>query len=142
MGWFAGFGGAVLATWLGLLAAWPPARVVETGQSAAYPGLQPRAYSLSEPRVLAGAGEVLGELAGDSVTEGSGMVSALLRGPVGSLDAEVTVRVSANGAGGSLVFVRSALVRGRADFGQNARNIEQVLAVLERNLGVSGAGVE
>lgn len=131
--------GLLLASGLGLLAAWPPAAVVETGHSGAYPALQPRAYSLSEARVMAGAGESLSELVGGPVEAGSGAVSAVVEGPLGALDAEVTVRVLPNGAGGALVFVRSGLIRGRADFGQNARNIEAVFAVLERNLGVSSA---
>lgn len=130
---------------MALLTAWPPINVVETGATPEYPDIQPRAWSMSRDRVYAGALEVVDALDTFTLVDhdaAAGIVRAEALSRTGWWIDDVEIRVEANGAGGTLVFVRSASRVGRADFGQNARNIRAVLDALDENLGGATARSE
>jgi uncharacterized protein (DUF1499 family) len=122
-----------------LLSIWPPLNEVSTGETAAYPDLQPRDYRFSRERVLGAVHEVIvGWPAWREVsTQGEvGVVVATVTSPFGRAVSDVTVRVQANGDGGAIVFVRSTGRRGPGDFGRNARNVRRLLGGIDQNLGV------
>jgi hypothetical protein len=132
--------GVAAALTFGLMAAWPPLRSVETGATPEYPQLRPADYRFSRDRVFAGVLEVAATFPDVAITAteaSSGTVHLTWRGPVGALDSTVLVRVEQNGEAGAIVFVESTLVRGRADFGQNARVIRRLLAGLDDNLSLA-----
>jgi uncharacterized protein (DUF1499 family) len=117
---------------------WPRINVVETGRTPDYPDLVPRSYAAPPERVVEVAEATVSELPRWSL-QGSGS------GPAGfALQAErrtrvfrfvddVTIRVKPEGAG-SHVSVRSASRVGQWDFGQNARNVRELLAALDARL--------
>jgi uncharacterized protein (DUF1499 family) len=133
--WLAGL--AVVAVVVAAVS-WPRINVVETGRTPEYPDLVPRSYAAPPERVVAAVEAALAELPRWSL-QGSGS------GPAGfALHAEhrtrlfrfvddVTVRIAARGAG-SEVSVRSASRLGQWDFGQNARNVRELLAALDARL--------
>jgi uncharacterized protein (DUF1499 family) len=115
--------------------AWPRLNGVETGRTPEYPDLQPRSYVLSPQRVGQALKKVLRDRPGWTVV-GSG------EGPEGvALTAvhetrflpfkeDVTARIRRQG-GRTVVSVRSRSRIGKWDFGQNARNVRELLAALD-----------
>ena len=123
-----------------LLAVWPPINDVSTGETAQYPDVQPIAYRFSQPRVVAAAVESIEALERFDIVatdEATGVVEATATTRSGRFVDDVTVRVEANGEGGAIVFMRSRSRVGVGDLGQNARNIRQLQAQMNRNLGDS-----
>ena len=126
--------GAALA-----LVVWPRVADVETGRTPEYPDLQVREYSAGEAEVTRAVKLVVARLPRWSLL-GSGRgpagsaVTALHGSPVLPVKEEVTVKVQREG-GRSRVSVRSrSRWNSHVDFGQNARNIRQLLAELDREL--------
>jgi len=130
--------GAIVVAAVAAALAWPRLNVVETGRTPEYPDLQPRHYAVAPERVVEAVEAAVRDLPRWTL-QGSGS------GPAGhALQAEartrvfrfvddVTVRVSASGDG-SDVSVRSASRIGKWDFGQNARNVRELLAALDARL--------
>lgn len=126
------FGAVVAAT------AWPRLNDVETGRTPEYPDLQVREYDARPEEVVRAVKGVLARLPRWSLV-GSGS------GPAGSAMAaahttrffrfkdDVNVRVWHEG-GKTKVSVRSRSRVGAWDFGQNARNIRELLAALDGEL--------
>ncbi len=132
--------GAVLMVGLGIAARWPVVSVVETGATAAWPELRPRAWPRSQERVLAAATEALERLPDVTIEEvdaTAGKIRAFRAHRVGWLASRMEVRVVANGEGGAIVHVRSETPEARGDLGQNARNIAAVFGHLDDILGAS-----
>jgi uncharacterized protein (DUF1499 family) len=119
--------------------AWPRINLVETGRTPEYPDLQPREYAAGEQRVTEAVKAAAGRLSRFTFL-GSG------RGPGGSevhyvastlvlrLKDDVNVRIRREG-GKTKVTVRSKSRMGTMDFGQNARNVRELLGELDREMG-------
>ena len=119
--------------------AWPRLNTVETGRTPEYPDLQPREYAASEQRVTEAVKAAAGRL-GRFTFVGAG------RGPGGSelqytastrvfrFKDDVNVRIRREGTK-TKVTVRSKSRMGTMDFGQNARNVRELLAALDREMG-------
>ena len=142
--------GKVLAVAVGLLfvaffaslAVWPPINDVTTGETPEYPDVQPRAYSFSQPRVVAAALESIASLERLALVsevaseEGVHVIEATATTRSGRFTDDVSIRVDANGDGGAVVFIRSHSRVGRGDFGQNARTIRSLQRAMDENLGL------
>jgi uncharacterized protein (DUF1499 family) len=125
---------ALLAGGVWALLAWPRINDVTTGQTPQYPGLQDREYAASEERVAAALKDAITSLPrwtlqGSGKGPGGVSIQALRRTRTGFVD-EITVRLRVEG-GRTVVKVRSRSRTGRFDFGQNARNIGELLAALD-----------
>jgi len=120
------------------LTAWPRLSSVETGRTPEYPDLQEREYRASPAAVTAAARRAIAGLSRWSLV-GSG------QGPAGSaLQAvaatrvfrfkdDVTIRIRRS-SGVTRVNVSSRSRFGKWDFGQNARNVREILAALDAQL--------
>lgn len=134
---------SLLAGGLAAALAWPRINDVETGRTAAYPDLQPRDYAANADAVTRAVKRALSRLPGWAfVGSGSGpggnAVQAVRATRVFRFKDDVTVRIRSEGKT-TRVSVRSRSRLGKWDFGQNARNIRELLAALDREL--AGAGV-
>ena len=133
--------GLVAAGAVAACLAWPRINEVETGRTPEYPDLQPRTYAAGEGRVGTAVKAVIGRLPRWRVVgAASGArgtdVQAEHAAPLGvGFKEDVTVRVRSQG-GRAQVSVRSRSQTGPWDFGQNARNIRDLLGELDRELGV------
>jgi uncharacterized protein (DUF1499 family) len=118
--------------------AWPRINDVETGRTPEYPDLQVRTYAGDVAKVARSAQRVVERLprwtfVGAGQGPGGAEVRAVHKTLVFRFSDDVTVRV--RGAGGrSTVSVRSRSRVGKWDFGQNARNIRELLTELDREL--------
>lgn len=120
-----------------LATAWPRINDVETGRTPEYPDLKPRDYAASEAAAFKQAKEAVGRLPGWRLAgAGSGPtgseVQAVHATLLGFKD-NVTVRIQREG-GRTWVGIRSRSRVGSWDFGQNARNIRELQAELDRVL--------
>jgi uncharacterized protein (DUF1499 family) len=118
--------------------AWPRLNSVETGRTPEYPDLQPRAYAASEQNVteaLKAAAARLPRFAfvGAGRGPGGSEVQYVATTPVLRFKDDVTVRIRREG-GQTKVGVRSRSRFGTLDFGQNARNVRELLAALDQEL--------
>ena len=119
--------------------AWPRLNDVETGRTPEYPDLQVRTYPESPARVAEALKEALARLPRWTVV-GSGrgprgtVVTAVHQTRVFRFEDDVTVRIRRDPAGGTTVSVRSQSRVGKWDFGQNARNIRELLAALDEEI--------
>ena len=137
--WIGVWAAFALSVGYGLLFAWPVSDAVETGQSAAWPELQPQAFSSGVERVGAGVEEEL-EAAGYLVearrSTGSDIeIMASRPGWLVRPRQEVRARVEANGSGGAVVHVRVHAPERRLDLGSNARAVRELQAGIARNVG-------
>lgn len=128
---------ALLAAAAGAFFAWPRINDVSTGKTPGYPDLLDKTYTLGEDRVAAAAKRALGGLPGWTLKgagkgPGGWSLQAVRTLPLG-LKHDVTVRVVAED-GRAVVKVRSRSRVGPVDFGQNARNIRELLAEIDREL--------
>jgi uncharacterized protein (DUF1499 family) len=133
----------LLAAGVAAALAWPRVNDVETGRTAGYPDLQPRRYPAGSRAVMAAVKDAVAKLPGWTfVGAGSGpggtAVQVARTLPLLPLTYDVTVRIQGE-QGGARVSVRSRSRLGPWDFGQNARNIRELLAALDREL--AGGGV-
>ena len=119
--------------------AWPRLSDVETGRTPEYPDLRPRDYAAGEEAVMKAAKRCLERLPRWSfVGAGSGPagseVRALHATRVFGFKDDVTIRIRREGER-TRVSVRSRSRVGAWDFGQNARNVRELLGELDRSLG-------
>jgi len=119
--------------------AWPRLNVVETGRTPEYPDLQPREYAASEQRVTEALKAAAGRLSrfafvGAGRGPGGSEVHYVASTPVLRFKDDVNVRIRREGAK-TKVTVRSKSRMGTMDFGQNARNVRELLAALDREMG-------
>lgn len=121
-----------------LCLAWPRIHQVETGRTPEYPDLQPRTYAAGEDKVGAAVKAVIGRLprwrmVGAARGPRGTDVQAEHAMPLVGLKQEITVAVRRQG-GRTEVRVLSRSPSMRWDFGQNARNIRQLLNELDRQM--------
>jgi uncharacterized protein (DUF1499 family) len=134
----AAVGGVAAAGLLAACLAWPRINDVETGRTPEYPDLQPRTYGAGEDKVAAVVKAVIARLprwtlvGAISGTRGTDLQAEHVL-PVLPLKDDVTVRLRRQG-GRTQVSVRSRSRTGPWDFGQNARNIRDLLAELDREM--------
>lgn len=124
--------------------AWPRINDVETGKTAAYPDLRVREYRASERQVLQAVKDLVSRLprwsfVGAGSGAGGSEVQAVHVTRIFRFADDVTVRIRGQGDQ-TRVSVRSRSRLGKWDFGQNARNIRELLAALDREL--AGRGVD
>jgi Protein of unknown function (DUF1499) len=129
--------GVVVAGAAALALAWPRINDVETGHTPEYPDLQVRTYPGDVAKVAKAAQRAVEHLprwtfVGAGQGPGGAEVRAVHKNLFPVTD-EVTVRVRPGGKG-SAVSVRSRSTAFRWDFGQNARNIRELLAELDREV--------
>jgi uncharacterized protein (DUF1499 family) len=128
--------GAVALVWA--LATFPFIADVETGRTPEYPDLRPKMYAASEARVAKAVEDAISHLPRWTVT-GSGRgaaghsIQAVAATRALGLESDVTISIKREGSW-TYVNVRSRSRIGKADFGQNARNIRQLLQELDRVL--------
>lgn len=120
------------------LLAWPRLNSVETGRTPEYPDLQPREYAASEQRVTEALKAAAGRLSrftfvGAGRGPGGSEVQYVATTRVLRFKDDVSVRVRREG-GKTKVSVRSKSRVGKIDFGQNARNVRELLGALDREL--------
>jgi uncharacterized protein (DUF1499 family) len=126
---------AVAAGGLWAATAWPRLNEVETGRSPEYPDLRLREYAASPDRVAAALREALSRrprwtVTGTAAGPQGVVVQAVHETPLLRLKDDVTVRIRPSG-GRALVSVRSRSRVGKWDFGQNARNVRELLTALD-----------
>ena len=118
--------------------AWPRINDVTTSKTPEYPDLLDKSYALGEDRVADAAKAAISSLPrwtlkGAGKGPGGWSLQAVRTTRTGFQD-DITVRVVTEG-GRAVVKVRSKSRVGKIDFGQNARNIEELLAALDLKLG-------
>ena len=120
-----------------LATTWPRINDVETGRTPEYPDLRPREYSASEAAVFKQAKDAVSRLPHWSLAgAGSGPTGSEVQAVHATLPGfkdNVTLRIRRE-AGRSRVSIRSRSRVGSWDFGQNARNIRELQAELDRVL--------
>jgi uncharacterized protein (DUF1499 family) len=132
---------ALVAGAVGIAAAyatWPRINDVETGRTPEYPDLQPRSYAAGEAQVAQAARKAIERLprwrlVGSGSGTGGHSLQAVATTRVFRFEDDVTVSIQRQG-GRTRVTVRSKSRIGKADFGQNARNIRAFLAELDRHV--------
>jgi len=122
---------------------WPVINDVETGRTPEYPELRVRDYMASEDKVAKAARATVERLPRWTfVAQGKGPggseIQAIAATRVWRFKDDVAIRVRREG-GSTRVSVRSKSRVGRADFGQNARNIRLFLQELDQELFGVGA---
>jgi uncharacterized protein (DUF1499 family) len=120
------------------LVRWPRINDVETGRTPEYPDLVVQRFTASEERVARAArAAVLAlpgwELVGSGRGPGGAELQAVAATRVLRFKDDVTVRIRRK-EGLTEVTVRSRSRVGKADFGQNARNVRAFQAELERQM--------
>jgi hypothetical protein len=121
-----------------LCLAWPRLHQVETGRTPEYPDLQPRSYAAGEDKVGSAVKTAIGRLprwrvvGAASGAKGTD-VQAEHALPLVGLGEDVTVQVRRQ-AGRTQVSVLSRSQSMSWDFGQNARNIRQLLSAVDREM--------
>jgi hypothetical protein len=121
-----------------LCLAWPRLHQVETGRTPEYPDLQPRTYAAGEDKVGAAVKAAIGRLprwrvvGAASGAKGTD-VQAEHALPLVGLGEDVTVQVRRQ-AGRTQVSVLSRSQSMSWDFGQNARNVRQLLSAVDREM--------
>jgi uncharacterized protein (DUF1499 family) len=132
-------GVAVLAAGLGIaLTRWPRINDVETGRTPEYPDLKVQRFTATDERVTRAARGAVAhlpgwELIGSGRGPGGAELQAVARTRVLRFKDDVTVRIRRRD-GAAEVAVRSRSRLGKADFGQNARNIRAFQAEMERQM--------
>jgi uncharacterized protein (DUF1499 family) len=125
----------VLAAVAWLLLAWPWLNSVETGRTPQYPDLQPRQYDKPPAAVAEAVHDAIAALPRfEGVGSGSGpagiAIHAVARTRVFRFRDDVTVRVFLE-KGRTHLSISSRSQLGKLDFGQNARNVRELLAELD-----------
>jgi len=125
----------VAAAAAALCLAWPRIHEVETGRTPEYPDLRPRTYAAGLDRVAAAVKAAAGGLprwrvVGAATGARGADVQAEHAIPLIGLKEDVTVRLRRQG-GRTEVGVLSRSAWFRWDFGQNARNVRELLAALD-----------
>lgn len=121
-----------------LLTRWPLLNDVETGRTPEYPDLQVREYSQGEETVAKAAEKAIAALprfkfVGAGRGPGGAELQAVATTRVMRFKDDVIVRIR-RGGGRTRVSVRSHSRVGKWDFGQNARNVREFQAALDKEL--------
>ena len=129
---------ALVAGAVAAFLAWPRLNTVETGLTPEYPDLQPREYAASEQEVTRAVKAAIGhlprfELVGAGAGRGGSEVQAVATTRVLRFKDDVNARIRREG-GKTRVSVRSKSRVGSIDFGQNARNVRELLAALDQEM--------
>ncbi len=141
--WWAGVGFSALAA-VALASRWPAINDVTTGETPAYPDLQPRRYPQDPATVFRAVQTVAAGTRGWRVMSADpigGRLQAEARVLLTPFTDDVTVTVQPAG-GGSRVLVRSRSRVGRGDLGVNARRIRAFLRAMDQQLGSHHGGTE
>jgi uncharacterized protein (DUF1499 family) len=130
--------GATAAAIAAALLAWPLVGEVETGRTPEYPDLKVREFAAPPDRVSKAVETILAarpgwEVVGSAHGPLAHTFQAVHAGPVPGLREDVSVRIAPAG-GKTRVSVRSASRIGPPDFGQNARNVRNLLAALDAEI--------
>lgn len=136
----------VLAVIVGLLvtailvtaSVWPVMNVVETGTTPQYPDVLPQYFSADPKRLYDEAERAVIALDGWTVAKPdstAGRIEATRESWAFGFVDDVTITIVAETEFVSRINVRSASRVGKGDFGQNARNIRELQAELDRRLG-------
>jgi uncharacterized protein (DUF1499 family) len=117
---------------------WPRINDVETGRTPEYPDLKELTFVASEQRVASAAKEAIASLprwsfVGSGRGPGGSEIQALVVTRVFRFKADVTLRIRRAG-GVTRVSVRSRSRFGAWDFGQNARNVRELVAALKERV--------
>ncbi len=119
--------------------AWPLLDDVETGRAPEYPQLQVKAFLASEEKVTRAAEQTIKSLPGWTLVgmghgPGGTSIQAVREGPVFGFKYDIGLRIWREG-GMTRLSVRSRSQPGKLpfkiDFGQNARNIRELLRELD-----------
>jgi uncharacterized protein (DUF1499 family) len=130
--------GAAVAAIAAVLLAWPLVGEVETGRTPEYPDLKVREFAAPPERVSKAVEKVLAarpgwEVVGSAHGPAAHSFQAVHSDPVPGFGEDISVRIAPAG-GKTRVSVRSASRIGPPDFGQNARNVRDLLAALEAEI--------
>lgn len=117
--------------------AWPRINDVTTGKTPEYPDLQDKRYAAGDDRVAEATKAAIGRLPrwtlqGAGKGPGGWSLQAVRATRTGFKD-DITVRIVTEG-GKTVVKVRSRSRTGKIDFGQNARNIRELLEAVDQEL--------
>jgi uncharacterized protein (DUF1499 family) len=118
--------------------AWPRINLVETGRTPEYPDLQDHRYSATPREVSRALQDALPRrprwtVVGSGEGPAGSVVSAVHETRVFRFKDDVTVKIRREG-GQTVVSVRSQSRIGSWDFGQNARNVRELLDALDAEL--------
>jgi uncharacterized protein (DUF1499 family) len=118
--------------------AWPRINDVETGKTPEYPDLKVKIYSQSPEKVAKAAEEAIRSLprwtlVGQGKGPGGHSLQAVHETKVFHFNDEVTIEIRREGQW-TKMKVRSRSRKGKWDFGQNARNIRELLAEVDRHV--------
>jgi uncharacterized protein (DUF1499 family) len=118
--------------------AWPRINDVETGKTPEYPDLKVKIYSQSPEKVAKAAEEAIRSLprwtlVGQGKGPGGYSLQAVHETKVFHFKDEVTIEIRREGQW-TKMKVRSRSRKGKWDFGQNARNIRELLAEVDRHV--------
>jgi len=121
-----------------VVSAWPRINEVETGQTPEYADLTVRDYGASPEAVGEGVKTVISrlprwELVGSGKGPGGAEIQAVHTTLVLRLKDDVTIRIKRE-KDRTVVSVRSKSRVGKWDFGQNARNIRELLGALDHEV--------
>ena len=122
------------------VAAWPRINDVETGKTPEYPDLKVGVYSQGPEKVAKAAEEAIKSLArwtlmGQGKGPGGYSLQASHETPVLGFKDEVTIEIRRDGPLTKVkVRSRSRSNAMKWDFGQNARNIRELLAAMDRQV--------
>jgi hypothetical protein len=127
--------GVVAAGAAALCLAWPRIHQVETGRTPEYPDLKPRSYAAGDDRVAAAVKAAVGRLSRwRLVGAASGAKGTDIQAehaiPLVGLKEDITVQIRRQ-SGRTEVRVLSRSPSVPWDFGQNARNIRELLAAVD-----------
>ena len=133
----------VAAAGVAAFLAWPRLNSVETGKTPEYPDLQPREYAAGEEQVTRAVKAAIGrlsrfELVGAGRGPGGSEIQAVASTRVLRFKDDVNIRIRREGAK-TRVGVKSRSRMGQIDFGQNARNVRELLAALDQEMGAGPA---
>jgi uncharacterized protein (DUF1499 family) len=118
--------------------AWPRISDVETGRTPEYPDLQVKVYSRGPEKVANAAEQAIKNLprwtlVGQGRGPGGHSLQAVHETRLFGFKDEVTVEIRRDGQF-TKVRIRSRSRTGRWDFGQNARNIRELQAEMDRQV--------
>jgi uncharacterized protein (DUF1499 family) len=127
--------GVVAAGAVAACLAWPRIHQVETGRTPEYPDVKPRSYAAGDDRVAAALKAAIGRLPRWRVVgAASGAKGTDIQAehalPLVGLKEDITVQVRRQ-SGRTEVRVLSRSASVPWDFGQNARNVRELLAAVD-----------
>jgi len=127
--------GIVAAGAVAACLAWPRIHQVETGRTPEYPDLKPRSYAAGDDRVAAAVKAAIGRLPRWRVVgAASGAKGTDIQAehaiPLVGLKEDITVQIRRQ-SGQTEVRVLSRSPSVPWDFGQNARNVRELLAAVD-----------